>query len=302
MRAQFILSEIGVGLRRNITLTIATVVTVAISLTLVGLGLLVRDQVTTMKGYWYDKVEVTVYLCGQTSTSPTCAGKEVTQEQRQQLATDLQATPQVKRVFYESKAEAFTRFKEQFKDSPDLVANVSADALPESFRVKLADPRKFEVVASAFRDRPGVDTVQDQKKLLENFFNVLNVFQKVALIVAAFQLVASVLLVSNTIRVAAFSRRRETGIMRLVGASNLYIQLPFLLEGALAGLLGGALAGGLVALGKYELIDQQLRPRIKFTNFVGWDSVLGIIPWLLVTGVVLSSTASFVTLRRHLRV
>ncbi|MBC7678379.1 MAG: ABC transporter permease [Pseudorhodobacter sp.] len=302
MRAQFILSEIGVGLRRNITLTIATVVTVAISLTLVGLGLLVRDQVTTMKGYWYDKVEVTVYLCGQTSTSPTCAGKEVTQDQRQQLATDLQATPQVKRVFYESKAEAFTRFKEQFKDSPDLVANVSADALPESFRVKLADPRKFEVVASAFRDRPGVDTVQDQKKLLENFFNVLNVFQKVALIVAAFQLVASVLLVSNTIRVAAFSRRRETGIMRLVGASNLYIQLPFLLEGALAGLLGGALAGGLVALGKYELIDQQLRPRIKFTNFVGWDSVLGIIPWLLVTGVVLSSTASFVTLRRHLRV
>lgn len=302
MRAQFILSEIGVGLRRNITLTIATVVTVAISLTLVGLGLLVRDQVSTMKGYWYDKVEVTVYLCGQTSTSPTCAGKEVTQDQRQQLAADLQATPQVKRVFYESKAEAFTRFKEQFKDSPDLVANVSPDALPESFRVKLADPRKFEVVASAFRDRPGVDTVQDQKKLLENFFNVLNVFQKVALIVAAFQLVASVLLVSNTIRVAAFSRRRETGIMRLVGASNLYIQLPFLLEGALAGLLGGALAGGLVALGKYELIDQQLRPRIKFTNFVGWDSVLGIIPLLLVTGVVLSSTASFVTLRRHLRV
>ena len=302
MRAQFILSEIGVGLRRNITLTIATVVTVAISLTLVGLGLLVRDQVSTMKGYWYDKVEVTVYLCGQTSTSPTCSGKEVTQEQRQQLATDLQATPQVQHVFYESKEQAFTRFKEQFKDSPDLVANVSADALPESFRVKLADPRKFEVVASAFRDRPGVDTVQDQKKLLENFFNVLNVFQKVALIVAAFQLVASVLLVSNTIRVAAFSRRRETGIMRLVGASNLYIQLPFLLEGAMAGLLGGALAGGLVALGKYELIDQQLKPRIKFTNFVGWDSVLSIIPLLLITGVVLSSTASFVTLRRHLRV
>ena len=158
------------------------------------------------------------------------------------------------------------------------------------------------MVASAFRDRPGVDTVQDQKKLLENFFKVLNVFQAVALTVAAIQLVAATLLISNTIRVAAFSRRRETGIMRLVGASNLYIQLPFLLEGALAGLVGGALASGLLALGKYVLIDRVLRPSIKFTNFVGWDAVLVIIPYLLLAGVALSSLSSFVTLRRHLRV
>ena len=302
MRLRFILSEIGIGLRRNVTMTIAVVVTVMISLTLVGAGLLIREQVSTMKGYWYDKVEVTVYLCGATSTSSSCAGKEVTQDQRNQLLSDLQATPQVKKVFYESKDQAFTRFKEQFKDSPDLVANVSADALPESFRIKLKDPRRFEVVASAFRDRPGVDTVQDQKKLLENFFKVLNVFQAVALTVAAIQLVAATLLISNTIRVAAFSRRRETGIMRLVGASNLYIQLPFLLEGALAGLVGGALASGLLALGKYVLIDRVLRPSIKFTNFVGWDAVLVIIPYLLLAGVALSSLSSFVTLRRHLRV
>ena len=302
MRLRFILSEIGIGLRRNVTMTIAVVVTVMISLTLVGAGLLIREQVSTMKGYWYDKVEVTVYLCGATSTSPSCGGKEVTVDQRTQLLADLQATPQVKKVFYESKDQAFTRFKEQFKDSPDLVANVSADALPESFRIKLKDVRRFEVVASAFRDRPGVDTVQDQKKLLQNFFKVLNVFQAVALTVAAIQLVAATLLISNTIRVAAFSRRRETGIMRLVGASNLYIQLPFLLEGALAGLVGGALASGLLALGKYVLIDRVLRPSIKFTNFVGWDAVLVIIPYLLLAGVGLSSLSSFVTLRRHLRV
>ncbi len=302
MRLRFILSEIGIGLRRNVTMTIAVVVTVMISLTLVGAGLLIREQVSTMKGYWYDKVEVTVYLCGATSSSPSCAGKEVTEEQRTQLLSDLQATPQVQRVFYESKDQAFTRFKEQFRDSPDLVANVSADALPESFRIKLKDPTRFEVVASAFRDRPGVDTVQDQKKLLQNFFKVLNVFQVVALVVAAIQLVAATLLISNTIRVAAFSRRRETGIMRLVGASNLYIQLPFLLEGALAGLVGGALASGLLAVGKYVLIDRVLRPSIKFTNFVGWDAVLAIIPLLLIAGVALSSLSSFVTLRRHLRV
>ena len=302
MRAQFIFSEIAVGLRRNVTMTVAVVVTVMISLTLAGAGWLVHKQVDVMKGYWYDKVEVTVYLCGTTSSAPNCAGKEVTPEQRDQLNKDLAGTPQVQSVFYESKAEAFSRFKEQFKESPDLVANVSADALPESFRVKLKNPEQFDVVASAFQDRPGVDTVQDLKKLLDPVFKVLGVFQNVAYVVAGFQLVAAIILISNTIRVAAFSRRRETGIMRLVGASNLYIQMPFLLEGALAGLVGGIGACGLLAVGKWYLIDQQLRPLVRFTNFIGWDAVFSTIPWLLLAGVVLSSAASFVTLRRHLRV
>ena len=302
MRGQFILSEVGVNLRRNVTMTVAVVVTLMISLTLIGTGLLIREQVAAMKGYWYDKVEVTVYLCGTTSTSPGCAGREVRPDERTQLDRALHASPQVRQVFYESKDQAYNRFKEQFKDSPDLVANVNPDALPESYRVKLKDPSKFEVVASAFRDQPGVDAVQDQKKLLENFFRVLNRFQTAAIDVAVIQLLAAVLLISNTIRVSAFSRRRETGIMRLVGASNLYIQLPFLLEGAIAGLLGGALASGLLAFGKYALIDRVLRPSIKFTNWVGWDAVFTLIPLLLVAGVVLSSAASFVTLRRHLRV
>jgi cell division transport system permease protein len=302
VRAQFIFSEIGIGLRRNLTMTIAVVLTVMISLALMGAGLLTRTQVNVMKGYWYDKVEVTIYLCGTNSSSANCAGKDVTQQQRDQINADLHTTPEVQTVFYESKADAYKRFKEQFKESPDLVNNVSQDALPESFRVKLKNPEKFQVVASAFQDRPGVDSVQDLKKLLDPIFKVLNAFQRVALVVAGLQLLAAILLISNTIRVAAFSRRRETGIMRLVGASNLYIQLPFLLEGALAGLIGGVLASGLVALGKWGLIDQQLRPLVKFTNFIGWNDVFAVIPFLLLGGVVLSSAASFVTLRRHLRV
>ncbi|MCW2598957.1 MAG: Cell division protein FtsX [Frankiales bacterium] len=302
MRAQFILSEIGIGLRRNLTMTIAVVLTVMISLALMGAGLLTRTQVNVMKGYWYDKVEVTIYLCGTNSSSANCAGKDVTQQQRDQLNKDLHAMPQVQTVYYESKADAYARFKKQFQDSPDLVNNVSPDALPESFRVKLKDPQQFPVVASAFQDRPGVDSVQDLKKLLDPIFKVLNAFQRVALVVAGIQLLAAILLISNTIRVSAFSRRRETGIMRLVGASNLYIQLPFLLEGALAGLIGGVLASGLVAVGKWGLIDQQLRPLVKFTNFIGWNDVFAVIPLLVLGGVVLSSAASFVTLRRHLRV
>lgn len=302
MRAQFVLSEIGIGLRRNLTMTIAVVVTVMISLSLLGSGLLVRKQVEIMKDYWYDRVEVSVFLCGAESTAPSCAGRAIDPEQRQLLQAELEGTPQVQRVYYESKEEAFERFREQFKDSPDLVANVTADALPESFRVKLDDPTQFEVVASAFRGRPGVEDVQDQKKLLEKFFRVLNGFQAAALFVAVVQLLAATLLISNTIRVAAFSRRRETGIMRLVGASNLYIQLPFLLEGALAGLLGAAAASGVLAAIKAFFIDRQLKPVFTLFNFVGWDAVLAIVPTLLLTGVLLSGLASFVTLRRHLRV
>ena len=302
MRAQFVLSEIGTGLRRNLTMTIAVVVTVAISLALFGAGLLIRSQVDVMKDYWYDRVEVSVFLCGEESQAPSCSGRAVTPEERAALQTELEQTPQVARVYYESKDQAFARFQEQFKDSPDLVANVSPDALPESYRVKLDDATQFEVVAQAFRDRPGVEDVQDQKQLLDKFFRVLNGFQAAALFIAAVQLVAATLLISNTIRVAAYGRRRETGIMRLVGASNLYIQLPFLLEGALAGLVGGVLASGVLAGIKVFFIDQQLRPVFTLTRFVGWDAVLAVVPVLLGTGVLLASLASFVTLRRHLRV
>jgi cell division transport system permease protein len=302
VRASFVLSEIGIGLRRNLTMTVAVVVTVAISLALFGAGLLIREQVSTMKDYWYDKVEVSVYLCGEGSNSANCNGTPVTDDQRAQLQTDLQATPLVEKVYYESKQDAYARFKEQFKDSPDLVSNVTPDALPESFRVKLKDPTQFEVVASAFRDRPGVDEVQDQKALLENFFKLLNTLQLFALIIAAVQIFAAVLLISNTIRVAAFSRRRETGIMRLVGASNLYIQLPFLLEGVLAGLVGAAFASGAIVALKAILIDRLLKPNFPITAYVGWDAVIAVLPLLFLTGMALSGLASFFTLRRHLRV
>lgn len=302
MRAQFVLSEIATGLRRNLTMTVAVVITVATSLALLGAGLLVSKQVGVMKDFWYDKVQVSIYLCGEGSTNARCDGKAITDEQRDELGRELRAVPLVKEVFYESKDQAFERFKEQFKGSPDLVESVTADALPESYRVALKDAEKFEVVASAFRDRPGVESVQDQKALLDPFFRLLNRVQLIAWVVAGVQVVAAVLLISNTIRLAAFSRRRETGIMRLVGASNLYIQLPFLLEGVLAGLLGAGLAAGSLVLLKGVLIDRLLQPDLQFTAFIGWDAVVGTIGTLFVVAVILAGASSFLTLRRHLRV
>ena len=302
MRASFVLSEIGIGLRRNLTMTIAGVVTVAISLAIFGAGLLAQRQVSAMKDFWYDKVEVSMYLCGDGSKGPNCNGTAVTQEQRTQLLHDVSTNPLVAKVYYESQQQAFENFKKQFKDSRDLIQNVTPDALPESLRVKLKDPTKYEELATAFQDSPGVEEIQDQKALLDPFFKVLKRLQLVAWVVAAIQILAAILLIANTIRVAAFSRRRETGIMRLVGASNLYIQLPFLLEGILVGLVGAAFAAAGLAALKAVLVDRLLKPMLKFTAFVGWRDVIAVVPWLFLVGVALTGISSFFTLRRHLRV
>jgi cell division transport system permease protein len=168
--------------------------------------------------------------------------------------------------------------------------------------VKLSDPTKYDVVASAFAGRPGIEQVNDQRQILDKFFRLLNGLQAIALIIAGVMLVVTVLLIVNTMRVAAFSRRRETGIMRLVGASNFYIQLPFLLEAALAAALGATLAIAGLAATKAVVIDQILAPSFQFTAFVGWDAVLAIAPVLLATGILLAVLAAFLTLRKYLRV
>lgn len=301
MRASFILSEIGIGLRRNLTMTVAVIVTTAVSLAFFGFGLLFSKQVNTMKDFWYDKVEVSVFLCGQDSSAPSCAAGQVTQSQRNQVERDLRGMPQVRTVFYESKAQAYTRFKSQFKDSA-IADNVTADQMPESFRVKLKNPQQFPIVATAFAGRDGVEQVQDQKALLEKFFRVLNYLQAGAWGLALIMIVVAVLLISNTIRVAAFSRRRETGIMKLVGASSFSIQLPFLLEGAIAGFIGASMATGAIALFQSQVIERVARPAFPFTRFVGWADVWATVPWMVLVGVALAAFASFLTLRKYLRV
>ncbi len=157
-------------------------------------------------------------------------------------------------------------------------------------------------MASAFAGRPGIEQVNDQRQILDKFFRLLGGLQLIALLIALVMLTVTVLLIVNTMRVAAFSRRRETSIMRLVGASNFYIQLPFLLEAALAAALGAVLAIGSLILMKTVLIDQVLAPSFQFTAFVGWDAVATIAPIMLLTGVGLACIAAFFTLRKYLRV
>ena len=302
MRAEFVASEVGNGLRRNLTMTLAVIITVAVSLSLFGVSLLVRAQVDTMKDFWYDKVEVSIFLCAKGSDTPSCAGGAVTSGQRDQIEADLESLrPLVQDIYYESQAEAFVRFQEQFSSSP-IADSVNESALPESFRVKLADPTQYDVVASAFSGRPGIEQVNDQRQVLDKFLQLLGGLQAIALIIAVVMLVVTVLLVANTMRVAAFSRRRETSIMRLVGACNLYIQLPFLLEAAVSAGIGAILAVGGLVLAKSVIIDQVLAPSFQFTSFVGWDAVVGIAPILILVGIGLSGIAAFLTLRKYLRV
>jgi len=300
MRAKFVMSEVGIGLRRNLTMTFAVMITVAISLSLLGIGLLANSQVRVMKDYWYDKIEVSIFLCGSLSESSSCGTGVVTQEQKIDIQRDLKTLPVVAEVYYESQGEAFKRFQERFKGSA-IAQNVTADQLPESFRIKLKDPTKFAVIESAFAGRPGVDIVQDQQAILEKFFKLLAVLRNGALVIGAASVFTASLLISNTLRIAAFNRRRETGVMKLVGASSFSIQVPFLLEGIFAALSGWVVSIG-VLVGFKAVVDSKVAPLLTFTQFFTWKDVWVASAWLLLTGLVVSSAASVVTLRKYLKV
>ncbi len=300
MRLQYIVSEIVTGLRRNLTMTLAVIITVAISMGFLGTGMLLRAQAEAMKIYWYDKIQISVFMCNEYDTGERCVDGAVSDEEMAHIEQTLTAHPDVRQVHFESQEEAHQRFREYLDDS--IADSITPDQLQSSFRVELQDPERFEGVVSSVAGLPGVYEVRDERDLLEQIFKVMNGIQVGAITVSAVLVVAAVLLITNTIRLAAFSRRRETGIMRLVGASNFYIQLPFILEAAIAGLIGAIFAAGGVLLIKQLLIDGVLAEGYRFTPWVDWSEVWAIVPWLLGVGVLLSAVAAFITLRRYLRV
>ncbi|MEV6594063.1 permease-like cell division protein FtsX [Streptomyces acidicola] len=305
MRAQFVLSEIGVGLRRNLTMTFAVIVSVGLSLALFGGSLLMSDQVNQMKGYWYDKVNVSIFLCNKSDaeSDPNCAKGAVTTEQKDQIKSDLDKMNVVDNVVYESQDQAYKHYKDQFGDSP-LASSLTPDQMQESYRIKLKDPEKYQVIASAFNGRAGVQSVQDQKGILDNLFTLLGYLNWAARGVMFVMLVVALLLIVNTVRVSAFSRRRETGIMRLVGASGFYIQAPFIMEAAVAGLIGGTIACSFLVLGQYFVIDNgvALSEKLQLINFVGWDAVLAKLPLILAASFLMPALAAFFALRKYLKV
>jgi cell division transport system permease protein len=300
------MSEIGVGLRRNLTMTIAVIVSVALSLALAGAAILLNTQVGTMRGYWNSRVEVSVFFCNKNDSTqlklyPGCGSGAATTAQIAAVKQQLKASGLVEDIYTEDQTQALAEFKQESPSNP-LLVNLTPDQLEYSLRVKLYDPQKYDTVTSMVAGQPGVSQVQDQSEVLKPLFNLLNGAQVVAWTIMAIMLGVTMLLVVNTVRVSAFSRKRETGIMRLVGASNFYVQMPFIAEAGFAAVVGAVLASAMLAIGKYLLVDQFLRKQISLINFIGWGPVFKVMPLILVIGVGMSSIAAFLTLRKYLRV
>lgn len=301
MRANFIFSEVWIGLRRNLTMTIAVIVTVAIGMALLGVGLMINSQISGMKDHWSDKVEVSVFLCKKNDAFPQCKGSGgVNAQEQAALKTQIESLPQVERVEFEDAAKAYANFRAQNAGNTVMLSAIQVGDMPESFRVKLKDPDTYGAVIDSLKGAAGVSNVVNQKAILENFFGLLESLRWAALVIAIILVFAAALLIGNTVRLSAYNRRRETGIMRLVGASNLYIQLPFVMEGVIAGLLGGVVAALLLIISKVFLFDK-VQAYLANTPLT-WETVATVITLTMVIGVVICVLASFITLRRYLRV
>ena len=307
MQLRYVFSELGSGLRRNVSMTVAVIVTIWVSLTLVAMGLLLQAQVDKTENYLGNKLQITVFLCNETTSSAaTCVSGGVSRAQRQAIVEVIENSPEVASYRHQSKAEAFAIFKKvQISDDRTQQAyfdTVRQRDMREAYWITLKDPQEYQGIESQLIGMPGVDDVKDLHDVLDQIYTVLNGLKWGAIGVATVLLISAVLQVSNTIRLAVFARRREIGIMRLVGASSLYIQLPFVLEAVIAALLGAALACGSVALFMALIVYRRLHGHSQITEWIGWPDALFAMGVIVVLGLVLAVIPTLVMSRKYLKV
>jgi len=304
MRFRHIFSETGAGLRQNLTMTLAVIMTMWVSLSLFGAGLLANQQVDLMKGRWYDKIEISIFLCTPDVQGDNCdPGQDATDAQKQVIQQTLLSNPEVagNGVYFETKQMAYDEFQRAYAGSP-IRDSLTVEQMQESFRVKLKNPEEYEGVVSSVQGLQGVQKVQDLRQYLDPFFKALNFVQWGTIVASGLLLIAAALQIGNTIRLAAFARRREIGIMRLVGASNLYITLPFLFEAVFSALVGAALACGTLAAGVYFVVMQKAEPAIRSIPWIGWSQTGLAMLGVALIGLVLAVVPTLVTTRKYLRV
>ncbi len=283
--------ETSIALRRNALVTFAAISTVFISLFLVGGSLLVSEQVELMTGEWAGKIEVSVFLRDDASQDEITA-----------LGRKIEALPEVQEVFFENRQQAFANFQRIFRDNRALVENVDPDAMPQSFKIKLHNPEDVPIIGARLAGDPAVDEVKDEKELVDKLLAVTSVLRNGVLAVALIMLVSAAGLIANTVRMAVFARRKEIAIMKLVGATNWFIRVPFLIEGVIEGLIGGIAAAFALFAMKFLFIDK-LRGEIDFVEtWVDTPEILVVVPILLVAGVLSAAVASLLAMRRFLEV
>ncbi|MDR1118241.1 MAG: permease-like cell division protein FtsX [Bifidobacteriaceae bacterium] len=303
MRVRFVLAEIFHGFRRNASMIGAVVLVTFVSLSAVGSALMLQKQVDRIKGDWYDRVEVSIYLCPADPVDQgNCASGAVTADQQRAVEERLDSIEYVEQVYEQTPQSVLDEYQERYGGTY-MAEHITVDTFGPILHVKLTDPEKFQVVTDAVSDLDGVLQAVDQSDLFKTLFDLLSKVRLAALAVAAVLALAAVLLITTTIRLSALSRQRETGIMRLVGASTLFIQLPFMLEGAVAALLGSVLAvGALWGISQFWLADWVEENFTLVMGSVNPLDALVVAPWLVAAAVVLAGLSSALTLRRFTRV
>ena len=301
MRFALVWSEAASGLRRNLSMVISVILVTFISLTLVGAAILMQMQIGQMKNYWYDRAQVAVYMCTATDS---CPGGEATADQVAQIKAKLESPtlkPFIKKFYFQNHQQAYEQFKQQFKGN-DVVQTVTPALLNETYWVNLKNPSQSDVIEETLTAAPGVQSVVDQRSYLDPIFSMLNTGTYTAVGIAVLMLISAALLIATTIRLSAFSRRRELGIMRLVGASNRFIQTPFILEGVFAALIGSVMAGAAIVVLIKVFVQGYLAQQIQTVNFVGLNEAWIVVPVLLVVGILLAAFSANFAITRYLKV
>lgn len=303
MRVRLILAEALSGLRRNASMVISVILVTFVSLTFVGAAMLMQMQVGKMRAYWVERAQVSIVMCRDDSTATTCVDGAANDEQLKTVADRL-ASPAladiVRDVRFESADEAYQNLIALYGD--EYADYVTPAQLGDTYWVGLVDPGKSDVITEAFTGTQGVEVVKNQMQYLEPLFSALTIATYIAVGIAVLMLIAAVLLIATTIRLSAYARRREVGIMRLVGASNRFIQTPFILEGVFAAFIGSVLAGAAIVAGVHFGVNGYLKDRVTFiTDWVGMADAAIVIPIIIAIGLVLAALSAGFAIRRWLR-
>ena len=296
MRFGFLINEVLTGLRRNITMTIAMILTTAISIGLFGGGLLMVRLADNSRNIYLDRVESQVFLTNDVSANdPTCDADPC-----KALRSQIEARDDVRSVRFLNRDDAYNDAIKKFPQYKDVAGK---DAFPASFVVKLDNPEQHKDFDDSMAGQPGVLNVLNQKDLIDRLFAVLDGLSNAAFAVALVQAVGAVLLIANMVQVAAYTRRTEVGIMRLVGASRWYTQLPFLVEACLAAFIGVAISIIGLIIVRALFLENALNQfyEANLIARVDYADILYIAPILLVVGVAMAGATAYATLRLYVR-
>ncbi|HTX96000.1 MAG TPA: permease-like cell division protein FtsX [Mycobacterium sp.] len=296
MRFGFLLNEVLTGLRRNVTMTAAMILTTAISIGLFGGGLLVMRLADNSREIYLDRVETQVFLTEDISANdPSCASAPC-----RGLRDKIDARQDVKSVRFVNRQDAYNDAIKKFPEFKDVAGK---ESFPASFIVKLNNPEQHAEFDAAMQGQPGVRSILNEKDLIDRLFAVLDGLRNAAFAIALVQAVGAILLIANMVQVAAYTRRTEIGIMRLVGASRWYTQLPFLVEAMSAAAIGVIIAIVGLILVRAWFLDNALSQfyQAHLIAKVDYADILYISPWLFLLGVSVAALTAYLTLRSYIR-